>query len=349
MPVRNWRRLFLFVLPAVLLPAQSSQLAGPVSGYVFDQAASGLRPVLGIPGSSLLGDPLDFGFGVSSAVIAPLQDSALVTAANRSLHLFRLRAGAASETIVNGLESPAQRVVFSPSGTAAALYAHGLIQILTGLPDAPAIAGSVDVRAAGIPTALALSDDGNSLLVASGTAVELYHAGGDAGKLADTAGAVLLAFAPGRPDAAVADLAGAGVTLYRNLGSATNSQVLAPPDDTIRSGTALAFSADGQRVLLSSLTGQSVSAFNLADASRNTIACSCSPTALARMGSFYRLNDGRGEPLWLLDDQPGAGRIVFVPSTQGQERRTPSRAPGGRTRPLETRAPASSGRTPLSE
>ena len=64
----------------LLLCGQQSQITGPVSGYIFDSAARGLRPVLGMPGASLLGDPLDFGLPLTSVSVAPRQDAALVTA-----------------------------------------------------------------------------------------------------------------------------------------------------------------------------------------------------------------------------------------------------------------------------
>lgn len=252
---------------------------------------------------------------------------------------------------MNGLNISPERVVFSPTGTAAALYAQGSVQIVTGLPDSPAIAGSLDVSAAGVPDALALSDDATVLLWSAGGSVQMFGSGAGPGKLTDTAGAALVAFAPGRLDAAVADPSGAGLVLFRNLTGSVDSQVLAAPDDTIRSGSAIAFSADGQRLLLASSAAQSVTAFDLTTGSRAAIACSCSPAALTPMGSLFRLNEVAGDPLWLLDDQPGTSRIVFVPPVTNQERQLPARTPLPRfpSRSLETTAPELRGRAPQSE
>src|SRR5205807_429912 len=112
----------------------------------------------------------------------PRLDSALVVAADGSLHLFRLGGGVPVENHVEGLSASASRIVFSPAGTAAALETEGRVQIITGLPDAalvgptlslpsihsaprsaPALGASNKprLRRAG---SLAISDDGAYLL-----------------------------------------------------------------------------------------------------------------------------------------------------------------------------------------
>src|ERR1051325_3269137 len=97
-------RFLALVLAAVpCLPAQTSQINGPVSGYVFDAAVHALRPILGLPGSSLLGRPLSLGFDVASAFVAPRQDFAFVVAADGSLHAIQLNAGTPSERPVDSL------------------------------------------------------------------------------------------------------------------------------------------------------------------------------------------------------------------------------------------------------
>ena len=56
----------LFSVTAPFLLAQQGNIAGPVSGYVFDRTAHVLRPVLGIAGASMLGDGVNFGLAVAS-------------------------------------------------------------------------------------------------------------------------------------------------------------------------------------------------------------------------------------------------------------------------------------------
>jgi hypothetical protein len=134
-----------------------------------------------------------------------------------------------------------------------------------------------------------------------------------------------LAFVPGQQSAAIADLQGAGLVLAQNLLNGPSTQVLAPSDATIQSGSALAYSADGSQLLLASSTGQSVTSFNLAGGSRNSLACNCSPSTLTRIGDWFRLNELGREPVWMLDAKT-ASQVVFVPPAPPSEpqRRRPA-------------------------
>ena len=330
MKVRIFGIFSLVLLPASWLPAQQNQIAGPVSGYVFDQAARGLRPILGIPGASLVGEPMDFGFQVAAAYVAPSQDAAFVAGADGTFHLFRIGTGGTAEQVVNGLGAAPQRVVFSPSGKAAALFGAGSVQIVGGLPDSPAITGAFDVSAAGAPDSLAVSDDGALLLLASGTSVELFSAGGDLGPLTATAGPAITAFARASHDAAILDPTGAGLVLFRDLTGASTSQVVAPPYDAVQSATALAFAADGKRLLIASASLQSVTSFDPATGDRSAIACNCAPTSLVQVGSLFRLNELNRDPLWLLDARADAPSIVFVPAVAVTQPVRDIRVPRGR-------------------
>jgi hypothetical protein len=307
--------VFSLICVPVLLCGQQSQITGPVSGYVFDNSAHGLRPVQGIPGAALLGDPVDFGLQISSVAVAPRQDAAFVTAADGTLHLFRIQPGAPADLSLNGLANSPDRVSFSPSGTAAVLHGRGSIQIVSGLPDSAAIAASLSLSAA--PDSLAISDDGSALLVASGNTVELFAGAADQGAVATTAGPALIAFAPSGHDAAVVDRTGTGIVLFHNLGSAVDSQNLAPTDEAIQSATALAFSIDGRQLLVAA--GNSVTAFDLTAGARNRIPCGCTPSTLARMGDLFRLNELSREPLWLLDARPETAGVTFVPAVASSE------------------------------
>ncbi|HUI76382.1 MAG TPA: hypothetical protein VLY24_00665 [Bryobacteraceae bacterium] len=301
-------------LAAVVVQAQQGRVEGPISGYVFDSTAQGLRPIMGVPGASLFGAPLNFGLAVSSAYAAPRQDAAFVVAADGSLHVFSLDRGAATEQSVPYLANSPERVVFSPAGTAAAIYGAGSIEVVTGLPGSATVSGGLDLPAGVAPDSLAISDDGSVILVSANKAIELYGSFADMGKLMSTAGGAMVAFSSGGHDAAINDPNGAGIVLYRDLTGAGVSQVIAAPDSTITAASALAFSTDGKSLLLASSSGKSVTTIDLAAGARNAIACSCSPNTLARMGNLFRLNDLGADPVWLLDTRANEPRIVFVPA-----------------------------------
>jgi hypothetical protein len=311
MTTRAGRILSFVCMGAPLLHGQQGRVAGPTSGFVFDGAARVVRPIRGIPGASFIGDPVDFGFALAAAYVAPRQDSAIVAGADGSLHVFRLNSGTVAERAANGLWVP-QRVVFSPSGTAAGLYGAGIVQVVTGLPDAPALGGTVDLG--GAPAgSLALSDDGAFVLLAAGGSIRLLGTSGENRSLMNTGAGALVAFAPGGHDAAVADPTGAGLVAFRDVTGAVERRLLAAPDDGIASPAGLAFSADGRRLFLASSAARSVVAFDLAAGKRAAVACDCAVTGLVPMGNLFRLNEPGAAPLWLLDAGAAEPRIVFVP------------------------------------
>jgi hypothetical protein len=321
-----------------LVRGQQGSIAGPLSGFAFDNSARVLRPIRGIPGASLIGEPIQFGFDLASASVSPSLDSALVlsaVSAQGGIHLFRLNNGTPVERTVDGLRV-AQRVVFSPSGTAAALYANGSLQVLKGLPDAPVIAATIPLgtdRTAQFSAAalsstgrrtrrltdepLAISDDGGYLLVVSGGAIRLIGTAGDNRKLMDAAAGAWAAFAPGNHDAAVLDAA-AGLLLFQDVAGASVERVLAGPDSRMASPVGVAFSPDGRKLFVASAGARAVAAFDVASGDhsgdRSMIACDCTPTVLVQMGGLFRLNEMGSEPLWLLDARTGEPRMIFVPA-----------------------------------
>src|SRR5689334_924570 len=139
MAIRISSILSLTLAGALLLSAQEGRVSGPSAGFVFDTLGHVLRPVRGIAGASVIGDPVDLGMDVTNVYIAPQQDLALAVAADGSPHLFALASGTAKERPMEGLSGTSERVVFSPNGTAAALYAAGHVQVIRGLPDSPSV------------------------------------------------------------------------------------------------------------------------------------------------------------------------------------------------------------------
>ncbi len=315
-------KLFAFASLAALLDAQSQgTINGPVAGYVFDTAAQGLRHILGLPGASRLGDPLSFGYQVAAAFVAPRLDAVLAVAPDGGSHFFTIQNGALSEIAVNGLAAAASPylVAFSPSGKSLALYTGKSMQILTGLPASPVVSGAADLTSLGAPSALALSDDGAALLVSVNNSIHLFGSSTDLGKLMDTSASPAFAFAIGSHDAAISDT-GAGVVLYRDLTGSGASQSVAPPDPSGKPSSAVAFSADGGAIYLANASTQTITRLDLAAGASASLPCSCTPTALARMGNIFRLTELSSDPLWLLDrpdanTQSGANaRVVFVPA-----------------------------------
>ena len=66
--------LFTVLMSSACLAAES-QIEGPRLGYVYDRQVAAVRPILGIPGSALFGQPLSS--ELREAVVSPSQDFAI--------------------------------------------------------------------------------------------------------------------------------------------------------------------------------------------------------------------------------------------------------------------------------
>jgi hypothetical protein len=329
----RWRRYGYLALAAgchlgLTLHAQPGRLTGPVAGFVYDDAAHAVRPVQGVPGASVIGAPVNFGLELASAYVSPRLDCVIVIGADHSLHLFRLNSGAVLELGLPGIDFLPQRVVFSPSGTAAALIDSGVVKVLQGLPDVPVLAGTVEFNlprtAVGQTSGrllaqrrvtnppVALSDDGNLLLYVDAGSLWLSAVHGENHRLMPAEADAQAAFAPGAHDAALVDRL--GLTLIHDASGAAAREMLASPDESIALPVGLAFSQDGRTIYVASSTARGAVSFDLNSGSRRAIPCDCVPTALVPMGSLFRLNELRPALLWLLDAGAGGPRIVFVPA-----------------------------------
>src|SRR5262245_42424841 len=73
-PFKPIRRIAAAILCLLFLKSGAAgaqlplSLNAPTLGYVFDAGSASLRPLLGIPGSSLMGRPVEFGFTLSHAL-----------------------------------------------------------------------------------------------------------------------------------------------------------------------------------------------------------------------------------------------------------------------------------------
>lgn len=314
------RTLTLFAAGALALAAQQGTVGGPISGYAFDGRARSLRTIRGIPGASLVGESVDVGSPLAAAWVAPNLDSALVLTVDGAARLYRLDGGKATHRPVDGLSAP-DRALFSPAGTALALFTAGSVRIYRGLPDAPTVAGTLELPAetgaAGGGRAMtrgrrpatnpaALSDDGRYLLYGNGDAVELLGVAGDSRRLTQAGAAAQLAFAAGGHDAALVEAK--GVTLFQDAAGATTVRRL----PGVTGARAAGFSNDGKKLYLA---GDTVTVLDLANGERTDIACDCRPAGLSRMGGTFRLNEIGNGPLWLLDVS-GPPAVLFVPAAQ---------------------------------
>jgi len=322
--------LVSFLLLGAPAAAQPGQLSGPVAGYVYDQAAAALRPVRGVPGAATLGEPLALAIVPEAGFVAPHQDLAVLVSAGGSTHWYGLSGNAATEVAAQGSIATPERVVFSPTGAAAALIGIRTVQVVTGLPASPALAGSVATPAGGCDAAranvganagaaarsacakpsLAVSDDGAWLLLASGNELRLVAvASGSSMTLMPIGRSAAVAFSPGSHDAAI--FTAGSLSLIHDAAGAASQQLVAR-NSALATAVGVAFSTDGATLWAAGGAGL-VMSYDLAGGAVVELSSGAAATAMEPMGGFFRLNQAGAGPLWLVDPNAGSPRAFFVP------------------------------------
>jgi hypothetical protein len=297
--------------------ADSSGLRTPALGFAYDARANRIRPINGLPGAAMLGDPIGQDSVFTAAVISPRQDLALaISAADNGLLLVSLPGGE-TKALPEAMTAPAH-ITFSPSGSAAAVWGSR-IQILTGLPDSPQIAELANPLTA-VPAAIAVSDDGQEVILVSGDqdagTVWQLGAGGSFLQLPLSAPAVVAY----RAKAHVAVAVTRSGDLYTVQSAADGGAVrqFYAGDDQTSDPVAAQFSTDGARAYTANARG-TVAAIDLQSGSMAAVSCQCTPSALEALStaSLFRLTEISGRPVMLFDASSSTPRIWFVPADAG--------------------------------
>jgi len=319
---------------------------GPILGYVFDQELGGLRPILGIPGSSVLGGLLDLGVTLASVEVSPGQDYALAVEARSGeiLHID-LEAGRALALTPGGAAPRADRILISPTGSSAALYYRdpASVQILAGLPRTASPSRVIDLS--GLPrlvTAMAISDDGEALLigVSEGPSGSLFVISPNSGPrfLGRVGTASAIRFLDHTRDALISDYGNHEIVLLREVSGGAERILLAGARDGIWRPVAVAGAPGSRGIFALHGEGGTIAVVVPEAGTISSLRCDCRPTGLDRLkgDSVFRLTDYSGAPLFLLDGGSDEPRIVFVPPDIGSApalSNTPIRAPRRRSGP----------------
>ncbi len=154
--------LMLFAIHMFGMDGGRTTVQGPVAGYVFDQQARGVRPMLGVPGAAYLGSAV--AAGLDAAGIAPDGSRALAVREGR-LFLVLLKEEGAAAPVENAITG-ADRFAWSPDGSVAAVYASASrqAQILRG----GAAGEPVDLSGLGELAALAVTRSGKLIAGVAG-------------------------------------------------------------------------------------------------------------------------------------------------------------------------------------
>lgn len=294
-----------------------AQISGPVMGYLPDGGQ--IRTIHGIAAAGVVSGALDAGRQLSLVEVAPSQSVALATATDNgeALLLIPNASGSAVQMAgVSGAGAGASRIVFSPSGTAAALWfaSSGHLQVVTGLNSSLSVRDTDASFAGGDPGAIAVSDDGTWAIASWGQQIYAFGPNGVVNTLPVSGVARALCFFHSSTNVAVVT-ANQVVTISDIGGGAVPKVIWTNPDGAVDSGSqfavGVAASFDNSLLTVAANTG-ALFTFTMATGEGRGADCGCAPTALAGLGgSLFRLTGAKAGALKVFD--AATNEIWMVP------------------------------------
>jgi hypothetical protein len=283
------RVLTAALFASVGLSAQS--LNSPSIGYEWDASASLVRPILGVPGASLLGEARSI--SLDGAVVGAHY---AIGKSETGIALIRVADG--SPVALEGA-TEATGYLFSPSEHTLAVLGGNRARVYRLEGTTATLLHDLEVPAGA--QVLALSDSGTSIAGNLEDALYLWSLEG-AAAIGQKASA--FAFAP-KSKAGVFASSGVLSRINENM----QTEHIAEATDV----TGLALLSES-RVL--ALRSSSTEALLFDGSTARALACYCQPSMLRRLGaqSVFQLTN-QGSPVWLLDWTGAEPRIVFVPKS----------------------------------
>jgi DNA-binding beta-propeller fold protein YncE len=321
-------RLTLFVLAIVVfsaplhISAAPQFIGGPVLGFLPDQNGTVIRPIMGIPGASIPGQPLSLSDDIVGAAISPRQNYAIASrSTDAQVVVIDFAAEPPVVTAVIGASSCAGLLAISPTGSAAAVYdsASGTVEVIGGLPNNAAVVAAFDISSisSATVTRLAISDDGTLVLakVSDGQDAGLWVLSSNGPWRISLDSPSAATFFPDRHDAVVTDDSTRTAYLLMDIDHAASQIPLASAGDGIESFSNAAVAEDGQRVFLADTGSGVITAVDMQTQTSILISCQCRPTGLYRLSgnSVFRLTEPSDGPMMLLDASSGDPRIGIIP------------------------------------
>jgi len=303
------------------LTASKTAASGPLLGAWWDRSSNGLRTVYGVVGAAYQGAPSFNDDSFSSGAACMRQRIALLTTSSGSIYSVTLPQGEPRAISSSGISKPI--IVFSPSCTAALIYAPGTSAALLvqGLLSAPS---GTQVNLPAANSAAALADSG-SILIASpaangSTSIQLLAAGSGSLQPVNVLGKFGgMTFLPAADTALLADASASTVIEASHITSGPSLAIVAGAVDGISQPAAVGISADGHLAAVANNGGSSVIRLDLSGKSAPVkTTCQCSPTELEPLaGNFaFRLNEPGAGTVWAFDGNSTLPRVVFIPTDQ---------------------------------
>lgn len=301
-------------------PPGGTVLRGPSLGMLYDPSAGTLRPLLGFPGAAMLGPPLPLPPELAGVRTAPRGGYALA---------FEGAGGAVFEITpagkrpLPGLEPAPDWVAFSPSGSHAALYHSdsGMLELVSGLPQAPLRIASIDFSVLPGPmTALAVSDTGAVLAASAfGPDVAVVYSATRRRPATHVLSARRISAIAylGATNAALAADAAANLVYRLNGASAT---VIGGSAEGVSAPVALAATEDGRRAVVANSGKAPLLLLDLEGGPSRSLSCSCRTAVVEPLAgnAVFQLTAPGARTTWLLDLSTSEPRFFFVPEAPRQ-------------------------------
>lgn len=284
----------------VLTPLLAQDVGVPFRAAVATGTPAVVRLLAGVPGATVLGEPLS----VSESVVAPGHGWAIADAGD-GVELIRLAGGLARNPIPGALAGASVRA-FSANGAALALYhqSSGVV-LVAGLPNAARTLAAGFPAGAESVAAMAVSGDARLLVVAD-TAGNVFRWDGAWSAVAGAAG---IAAVDLRGDDCL--LASREAQLIRWRSDESPRVLVQLP---LTPGGQMARSADGRRAVIVAADGRGLMAVDLDVLTVTEIGLTHGVTSLtpAADGEFL-LGSENGEGAWSLDRNL---RVSFLPAAK---------------------------------
>jgi hypothetical protein len=302
------------------LQAQSLTLNGPTLGFTAEDSGTAIRPILGIPGASILADRLQLASRIRGAVISPKHDYALAARAEDD-QIVIIDLSSLAMNAIPGTHAGADLIAVSPSGTFAAVFDEKTrsIQIVGNLPQSPERIFEFDAsRIPGRASSMAVDDDGSIALVrfVDGESVSLWALdwfGASWPIQVDRPSAA--AFTPRSFDFFVADDAAHSVFLIRDPQHTAERIPVFSSEDGSNGVSAIAASDDGGRLFVAEAKSGRIAIVDLATGNHMDTSCDCQPTGFYRLksNSVFALSEATQQPTMVLDASSADLRIGIIP------------------------------------
>lgn len=300
----------------------AGQISGPTVGYLLGTSGD-LLPILGIPGSSHIAEPLAIDKDLHITVVSSEGNYAFAFLKDQDLVLLSL-SRIPTEVVSLGVPIP-DRIELSRTGSAAALYYERLrrIQVFTALPDSPRLISEWDVST--LPESLtffAVADDGSRVVAAfaEGETTPLFRFSvTDGARFVSRFGKITaLAFGINNKGAFVADETNKQVTLIRDIDVDNERHVIADESNGLSGPIAMGISDNDSRVFVANAGRDNILVIDLPAGTTKQLRCECRIRGLYRMRerSVFLLTHPQDGPLMIIDGAGEEPNIYFIPTAR---------------------------------